>query len=78
MKKKKVIKWFKPGIPMGWKKDMLVGERRQTALMAHKGDKLATARALNALANVTADKETEREARKDAQYFFRQYRKGNE
>ncbi len=68
-------RWFKPGVEMGWKKDMPVKARRNKALKAHKGDNLATARALQSLANVTTDKETKRQARKDALYFFDQHSK---
>jgi hypothetical protein len=50
-------------------------KRRQLALKAHKGDKLATARALQALSNVTQDKVTKRLARVDALYFYELHRK---
>ena len=68
-------RWFDPTITMNWSKDMILRERHQNALVAHENDLLATARALQALANVSADEETKYEAGKDAKYFFREYRK---
>lgn len=68
-------KWFKPKIPMGWHKDDKPRTRRINALKAHKGNVLSTARALNALANVTTDKTVKHLARLDAQYFFARYEK---
>lgn len=68
-------RWFDPQVTMNWNKDMLQRDRRQNALVAHDGDLLATARALQALANVTVDEETKYQARKDAKYFFREYRR---
>jgi len=66
-------KWFHPETEdTGWHKDEPVGKRRVRILSAHKGDKVATGRSMVALANVTQDKETEKEARKDAEYFFRE------
>ena len=63
-------KWYQHNVETNWHKDMSVEERRANALKAHKGDKLATARALQALANVTTDTETARLAKADADYFF--------
>ena len=71
---KKVEKWFKPGEPLGWEKDMPQTKRRRIALKSRKGDLLATARALQSISNVTKDSETARKAQSDAQYFYRQYR----
>jgi len=68
-------RWFKPSIETGWSKDLPMNARRAKTLRAHKGDKLATARSLNALANVTTDKRTKQLARADAQHFFREYAK---
>lgn len=62
--------WYNPKVEMDWHKDSPIEERRQKALKAHKGSLLATARALQALANVTTDKETQQEAHKDATFFF--------
>lgn len=67
-------KWFAPTVTMDWTKDMLLKERRANALLAHGNNYLSTARALQALANVTTDKETKIEARKDAKYFFRKHK----
>jgi len=63
-------KWYAPRTKMNWSKDMAVNTRRNNALRAHGGDALATARALQALANVTTDRETKREAGWDSAYFF--------
>ena len=60
---------------MGWHKTDSQTTRRNNALKAHKGDLLATGRALMRLANITTDRETERKARQDAQYFFARYRR---
>lgn len=68
-------RWFAPSVSMGWEKTQPTGVRRRLALKAHKGDKLATARALQALANVTTDRTTKKLARSDALYFFDLYRK---
>ena len=62
--------FYHPKVHMGWKKSQGAAIRRALALRAHKGDKLATARALQALANVTTDRETKQKARADAQFFF--------
>ena len=64
-------RWYHPKVHMGWEKDMKAEERRELALDAHGGDYLATARALQALANVTRDRETAARAKSDADYFFR-------
>jgi len=40
---------------MHWHKDQPTKTRRANALKAHEGDELVTARALQALANVTTD-----------------------
>lgn len=60
---------------MKWSKVMPREVRRRNALEAHKGDALATARALQALSEVTMDIATEIEAEKDARYFFERYAK---
>ena len=69
-------KWYSPGVEMGWRKDQPATTRRRLALKAHGGDKLSTARALQALSNVTVDRETKRLSRSDALYFFELHRKG--
>lgn len=72
---KKVVRFFAAGEPLGWEKDMPQAKRRRIALKSRRGDTLATARALQSLANVTKDSETARKATSDAQYFYAQYRK---
>jgi len=66
--------WFKPGVHTGWEKDQPESERRVKVLNAHGGNELASARAMQALANVTTDRETKRLAREDARYFYRIHR----
>lgn len=66
---------YDPQVTMNWSKDMPIWERRDNALLAHKGDLLATSLTLQLLANVTTDRATKREARKDALYFFKEYRR---
>jgi hypothetical protein len=68
-------KWYHPKVEMKWHKDMGAEERRQNALLAHGGDELAAAQALQALANVTTDRETKRLARADARYFYGEHKK---
>ena len=70
----KCKKWFSPKVKMDWGKSMALRKRRGNALKAHKGDLLATGRALVALANVTEDSATELEARKDAKHFLELYK----
>ncbi len=67
-------KFFYPGVKMDWHKDQPPSKRRANALKAHKGDKLATARALQELANVTTDSATARAAKADADYFFAEHK----
>lgn len=69
-------KWFPSGefAETGWKKTQPPKVRRKKVLKAENGDLLASARHLQALANVTQDKVTKRTAKKDADYFFRRYR----
>jgi hypothetical protein len=63
-------KFYHPKVEMHWHKNQPAEVRRANALKAHNGDKLATARALQALANVTTDIETAKLAKIDANYFF--------
>jgi hypothetical protein len=63
-------RWYQHDVKMNWHKTDAAELRRANALEAHKGDELATARALQALANVTTDVETARLAKLDADYFF--------
>jgi len=67
-------KWYEHGVKMDWSKDDSAETRRDKALKAHQGDELATARALQALANVTTDPETKKLAGEDADYFFAKHK----
>lgn len=73
-KKRKVAKFFEAGEPTGWRKEDTQTQRRRVALASRKGKLLPTARALQALSNVTQDAETRRKARADAQYFYALYK----
>jgi hypothetical protein len=70
--------WFQGAIegskPLGWRKDMGQRQRIAVAVKNRRGDTLAAARALNALANVTTDTDTKRKARADASYLYKMYR----
>ena len=66
--------WFEPQVETGWKKEDSEGIRRVHVLDAHKGDELASARAMGALANVSTDRETSSKARADAKYFYKIHR----
>ncbi len=72
MKMKK--KWFKPTTHSGWEKDMSMEERRRKVRRAHGGDLLASGRSMQALSNVTKDKETKSKSRSDAEYFFKKHK----
>ena len=63
-------KWYQHNVEMNWHNDQPAEMRRANALKAHSGDKLATGRSLQALANVTTDIETAKLAKIDADYFF--------
>ena len=64
-------RWFEPQVDTGWRKDDNEPIRRVKVLDAHKGDELASARAMQALSNVSTDRETSGKARSDAKYFYR-------
>ena len=68
-------RWFEAGEPLGWRKSDSATTRRRIALRARGGDKLSTARALQALSNVTKDSATKKAARSDALYFYAKHRK---
>ena len=68
-------RWYRPTTETNWHKTDSAAIRRRNALKAHGGDKLATARGLQSLSNVTTDKTTKRLSRADARYFFDLYRK---
>jgi len=69
-------KWFKPGKHTGWKKEQKASTRRSKLLRATDKRKtmhnryLEAGRKAQALSNVTNDKETEKKAKSDADYFF--------
>jgi len=67
-------KFFHPQVVMNWHKDEPTEMRRAHALKDHDGDRLAAARALQELANVTTDVATARLAKVDADYFFSKLR----
>jgi hypothetical protein len=66
-------RFFDPQVHTGWKADMPAGKRRNLVRRAHKGDILASARAMQALANVQhrINPDVARKAKADADYFFR-------
>ena len=68
-------RWYAPTTKMNWRKTDPATTRKRNALKAHGGDKLATARALQALSNVSIDGTTKRLAKQDANYFFDLHRK---
>lgn len=70
----KKVKWFEKKSQTGWEKDQPENVRRRKVLKAHKGSELAAGRSMQALANVTQDKETARVAGIDAMFFFEQHR----
>ena len=63
-------KFFHPNVKMNWHHEDPPANRRANALKAHNGDTLATARALQELANVTTQQDVARIAKQDADYFF--------
>ncbi len=73
---KKKAKWFKAGKKaLKWRKGLTPTGRRRLALKARGGDPLKAGRALQALSNVTKDKETKVKAGADAKYFFSKVKK---
>jgi len=70
-------KWFKPEKHRGWSKDQKTTTRRRRLLDSTDKRKslhnrhLEAAKAIQALANVTKDTETEKLAKKDAGYHFK-------
>lgn len=70
----KAERWFKPkGTLGGWDKDQSASERRRRA--ARGRSDLSSGRALQALANVTTDRETKSVAKQDADYFFKKVKR---
>jgi len=62
--------WFEPGVHTGWKKEQSEPIRRGKVLKAHKGNVLSSARSMQALANVSTDRDTAKKASEDADYFY--------
>ncbi len=73
--KKPVARFYNPKVRTGWHKSQTLAYRRNLVLKAHGRDLLSSARAMQALANVTQDKQTAIAARADAQYFYREYKR---
>jgi len=82
MRKKKL--WFNPKTPTGWKKTQKQTTRRSKLLastdkrMSMHDRYVQAARKIQALCNVTEDKQTSTVARTDALYFFRKAKKRKE
>ncbi len=72
---KRTVKFFEPGRSLNWSKTDSQTKRRRAALASRRGNALKTARALQALSNVSQDKETSRKAGADAKYFYRLHAK---
>jgi len=67
-------RWFEPQVETGWEKSQNQSVRRGKVLKAHNGDYLASGRAMQALANVTTDRETRKKARADAVHFMNRHK----
>jgi len=70
------MRWFHPGEVLGWKKDLPQKKRINIVVRSRGGDYLAAGRTLQALANVTQDRETKEKAGKDAKILFIRHAKG--
>jgi hypothetical protein len=68
--KKSPQKWFHIKVHTGWHKSMPAGKRRELVLKSHKRNALSAARAMQALSNVSTDRETKKLAHADALYFY--------
>lgn len=79
MVKRKIL-WFSPRSHSDWKKTQSATNRRRKLLSSTDKRKslhdrfVSAGRKIQALANVTKSKETEKKARSDALYFFRKAR----
>ena len=75
---KRNVKWFTKAkkTHTGWQKEQSPEVRRARLLKSHKGDYLASARSIQAVANVTKDSATRSKARADAKYLFRMHKRG--
>lgn len=91
MKKQASNKWFEEAINQkppyhlgGWEKTQSSSVRRRNAYNSRPADwskkkrYLSSARALQALSNVTTDKKTKLKAAADAKYFFKLAKKQND
>lgn len=67
--------FFHPKVHTGWQKNMPPKKRRRMMLQAHHGDELTSARAMQALSNVTTDQQTRVTAQSDADFFFRKHQR---
>ena len=70
-KRRGYSRWYHPNVHTGWDKHQNAVTRRRKALYAHKGSMLASGRSMQALSNVTTDKQTKLLAGRDVRYFFR-------
>lgn len=72
----KTKKQFKKGEPLGWEATDTQSHRRKVALRSRGGDYLATARALQAVANAQQRRNPSvaGKAEKDAEFFFRMHK----
>ena len=68
-------RFYHPKVKTGWSKRLSTEVRRRRVLKAHKGDYLASARGMQALANVTTDPVTKQLATSDARYFYQAHRR---
>ena len=74
-------RWFKPRHHTGWRESQSPSTRRAQTMSTtdHRLNlhdrRVQAGRRLQALANVTTDRSTERKARADANYFFRKARR---
>lgn len=66
-------RWYESNVHTGWKKEQPASVRRMKVQRAHKNDLLASARSMQALSNVTTDKQTRMKAEADSTYFFKKY-----
>jgi hypothetical protein len=65
------VRFFHPKVHTGWHKDMPMRKRRALVLKKHKNNALAAGRSMQALANITTDKQTRIKSTQDAKYFYR-------
>lgn len=68
-------RWYNPKVHTGWSKGDPATTRRRRALLAHGSNRLATARSLIALSNVSTDPTTKKLSREDGLYMLKMYKK---